>query len=516
MAGAFFLLLLPITETGSMQQWEKAQETSLPISNRQGAYSTTEVLVKFSSGYTTAQINRTIRRSGAKILGEIPKIGVYILDVGDGGINETIEYFLQQENVVYVEPNYFAEATDLIPNDPGWGNQYNLAAIRAPAGWAVNSGAIWVTIAILDTGVDLSHPDLFVRILPGYDFVNNDNTPQDDHGHGTHVAAIAAASGNNAVGISGVNWGANILPVKVLNSSANGSYANVANGIRWATDHGAQVINLSLGGTPASFTLNDAVNYAHQNGVILIASTGNAGVPGVLYPAAYEPVIAVGATDSANAWAGFSNYGPEVDLVAPGVNIYSAFPGGAYGYRSGTSMAAPHVSGLAAILWGIPGNGPAKIRDVIEATSLDLGDPGWDPYFGNGLIQMDRAILSAQPPPTSAPTFTALPANNNPAQGSDDGFSFNFQPGFAPQGAFTPTAAQGVSETSGSPEVRLPEPAPEESTANGQDFLTHSLKSGTTESEFYFLPCLGASMIVAGLTILLIVSRRKDTFKMRL
>jgi thermitase len=368
-----------------------------------------EFIIKFDEKVSTETIKRLTRRAEADVISEIDAIGAFVLRVPIGGVDAAISDLSQQADVVYVEPNYYVSSTEIAPNDPGWGDQYNMTAIRAPAGWALNTGAVWVTIAILDTGVDLAHPDLFVRILPGYDFVNNDNDPQDDHGHGTHVAAIAAASTNNGEGVAGVNWGANILPVKVLNSSATGTYANVAAGIVWATDNGAQVINLSLGGPAPSFVLNDAVNYAYQRGVILVASTGNAGAPSVLYPAAYDPVIAVGATDSGNNLAGFSNYGPEVDVVAPGVNIYSAFPGGGYGYRSGTSMAAPHVSGLAALLWGIPGNGPTRIRALIEASTLDLGSPGWDVFFGSGLIQMDAAILPALPTATPEATKTLEP-----------------------------------------------------------------------------------------------------------
>lgn len=366
-----------------------------------------QVIIKYDENVSTETMRRLTGGVEADVISGIEAIGVFVLSVPSGGVDAVISELSQQTGVVYVEPNYYVSSTEIVPNDPGWGNQYNMTAIRAPAGWALHTGAVWVTIAILDTGVDLAHPDLFVRILPGYDFVNNDNDPQDDHGHGTHVAAIAAASTNNGEGVAGVNWGANILPVKVLNSGATGTYANVAAGIVWAADHGAQVINLSLGGPAPSFVLNDAVNYAYQRGVILVASTGNAGAPSVLYPAAYDPVIAVGATDSGNNLADFSNYGAEVDVVAPGVNIYSAFPGGGYGYRSGTSMAAPHVSGLAALLWGIPGNGPARIRTLIEANALDLGSPGWDVFFGSGLIQMDAAILPALP--TATPEATKTP-----------------------------------------------------------------------------------------------------------
>jgi LPXTG-site transpeptidase (sortase) family protein len=182
----------------------------------------------------------------------------------------------------------------------------------------------------------------------------------------------------------------------------------VAKGIIWAADNGAQIINLSLGGASSSITLENAVNYALAQGVILVAATGNAWTTPIYYPARYAGVIAVGATDSLNQRANFSNYGNEIDLVAPGTWIYSLAPGNKYVYMSGTSMAAPQVAGLAAILAGIPGNSLALIENQIKSTALGLGTDGWDIYYGNGLIQMDGAIRLAQPA-TATPTQTASP-----------------------------------------------------------------------------------------------------------
>lgn len=472
-----------------------------------------EVIIKFDEKVSTETI-RLLTGGEADVVSEIDAIGVFVLSVPNGEVDAVISDLSQQAGVVYAEPNYFVSSTEVIPNDPGWGNQYNMTAIRAPAGWALNTGAVWVTIAILDTGVDLSHPDLFVRILPGYDFVNNDNDPQDDHGHGTHVATIAAASTNNGEGVAGVNWGANILPVKVLNSSATGTYANVAAGIVWAVDHGAQVINLSLGGPAPAFVLNDAVNYAYQRGVILVASTGNAGVPSVLYPAAYDPVIAVGATDNGNNLAGFSNYGPEVDVVAPGVNIYSAFPGGWYGYRSGTSMATPHVSGLAALLWGIPGNGPARIRALIEATTLDLGSPGWDVFFGSGLIQMDAAILTALPTATPEATITAdnlqagfptLAVNSLPNRIASS------TPTPTATATLTPTLMQTASQAPADIASDTPQPAlGDMATATSPAQVQSTEKSGGND----WMGCAGTGLVAAGIFLLWLGRRnRKRIFR---
>jgi len=391
------------TDTASSTNTPEPEEVELT-----GNYIPDEVLVKFSPGLSESGRSAALSAVNADVVDSIPELGVLIIRIPEGQAGHVIAELRLRGDVEYAEPNYCASASDIIPNDPGWSQQYNMAAIHAPAAWSWTTGATWVTIAILDTGIDLTHPDLAAKILPGTDIVNKDSNPSDDHGHGTHVSAIAAASTNNGAGVAGVDWGANILPVKVLNAGGFGTYANIAAGITWATDHGAQVINMSFGGANPSTTLEDAVNYAFTHGVIQVAATGNDGVGSVYYPAAYAPVIAVAATDSSNSWAGFSNYGTGVTVAAPGVQIFSANLGGGYILRSGTSMAAPHVAGLAAILRGIPGNGPDRVRTIIQSTAADLGAPGWDPYFGYGLIQMDAAIQLAWPPAT--PTFTATSA----------------------------------------------------------------------------------------------------------
>ncbi|HZM24944.1 MAG TPA: S8 family serine peptidase, partial [Anaerolineales bacterium] len=239
------------------------------------------------------------------------------------------------------------------------------------------------------------------KVVQGYDFVNNDNNPQDDYGHGTHVAGIAAARGNNGLGIAGVSWGAQIMPVKVLNSFGQGSFSNVAASIIWATDHSAQIINMSLGGSNYSQILQDAVDYAARRNVLLVASSGNTNSNFILYPARLPQVIAVAATNANNQHASFSNYGAEIDIAAPGDNILSLWLGGGYSTFSGTSMATAYVSGLAAVLLGYDNNA-RTVRQHLEATALDISAAGWDMYTGAGLIQMDAAIRRALSPTPAA------------------------------------------------------------------------------------------------------------------
>jgi subtilisin family serine protease len=310
--------------------------------------------------------------------------------------------------VRYAEYDGLVQALDVFPNDPGFQYQYGLINIRAPQGWAISTGSSIVTIAVIDSGVDATHPDLVAKLLPGYDFVESDNIPQDEYGHGTHVSGIAAASSNNGMGVSGVSWGAQILPVRVLDAGGNGSYATLAAGIIWAVDHGAQILNLSLGGTAPNSTLLNAVNYATDRGALIIAASGNDGSGNLRYPARYPVVVSVGSTNSINQRSGYSNYGTGLDLMAPGESIYSTNPGGGYGFRTGTSMSTPFVSGLAAILWGMSGYGSAlSVETAMEKTALDLGNPGWDGEYGYGLIQMDAALLYGTNPPHPHKTPTS-------------------------------------------------------------------------------------------------------------
>lgn len=342
--------------------------------------------------------------------GELEKLGIVVLEVPLDQLEEKIREVQTVSGVGKVELNDSVQALDTIPNDPSFGSQYALTAIRAPQGWDLSTGSSAVTIAVLDSGVDLGHVDLAGKVVSGYDFVNNDDVPQDDFGHGTHVAGIAAASGNNGAGIAGVSWGARIMPVKVLNSSGSGSFTTVAAGIVWATDQGAQIINLSLGTHSFSFVLQNAVEYAYNHGVLLVAASGNSGSTPVYCPACYPQVMAVGATNSSNQIASFSTYGSEVDIAAPGQSIFSLAPGG-YTTKSGTSMAAPHISGLAAILYSYVGNA-AAVRTAMQATALDVGPAGWDLYSGAGLIQMDAAIRFIIPP-TPTPTRSVSNLNGN-------------------------------------------------------------------------------------------------------
>jgi subtilisin family serine protease len=221
---------------------------------------------------------------------------------------------------------------------------------------------------------------------------NESNNLDDDHGHGTHVAGIAAAAGDNGLGIAGIAWGCRLMIVKVLDANGNGLESDVASALVYAVDNGARIANLSLGGDIDSPLMRDAVDYASEHGVLVVAAAGN-NSGAVLYPAAYEPVLAVAASDANDERAPYSSHGPEVDLTAPGSGIYSTCVGDQYCGKSGTSMATPHVSGLAALIWSRYSDyTAAQVRQALIDSARDMGTPGWDEYTGWGRIDAWRAI----------------------------------------------------------------------------------------------------------------------------
>jgi thermitase len=324
---------------------------------------------------------------------ELPLVSV------ESFVSETIDSRLAS----YVEPDMKVQA-EMVPNDPSWGVQWGPQKVQADWAWNTTVGNSSVLVAVVDSGIDSTHPDLAANYAPlGFDWVNNDTDPKDDLGHGTHCAGIIAAVMNNGIGVAGLAQ-VRVMAEKVIDNTGSGTADTVANGIIHAVEQGAKIISLSLGDTFDSELVHDAVKYAYAAGVLVIASAGNDNTNAKLYPAAYDEVIAVAATDQHDLKAGFSNWGDWIELTAPGVDIYSTMPTyrvymNGYGYSmnydflSGTSMACPHVSGTAALLWS---RYPTKSRDWVRLwlryTSNDLGDPGFDTYYGYGRINAREAL----------------------------------------------------------------------------------------------------------------------------
>ena len=340
--------------------------------------------------------------------------GWYRLSTRDAGsldINAASAGLLSTGLVTSAQPNHLYYA-DVTPNDQEYvaGQQWSLTQIQAEKAWDVTTGSSSIVIAILDTGTATDHPDLQGKFVPGYDMVNNDSNPYDDFGHGTMTAGIAAANSNNTTGIAGISWGAKIMPVKVLDHNGSGSDETLARGIRWAVDHGANIINASLGGGDTSSVQDDAIKYAHDHNVLMVAAAGNTPDGKPHYPAASPYVVAVAATGRSDTVTGFSSYGPYVAVAAPGVGILStAWDNGhlTYEYGNGTSFSCPIVAGVAALVWSInPQFTADDVLGVLEDSADDVGPAGYDNYTGFGRVNAFKAVQLAQRgrPPTRTPT----------------------------------------------------------------------------------------------------------------
>jgi hypothetical protein len=386
-----------------------------------------QVLVKFKPTLRDQLIEPTIAAYASKKIRRIPRLDVYQIQIPRYITVEQMVYALNQNpDVEYAEPNFLAHIA-VTPNDPFFKYQYALqnsgqeigvtgaprgtsgADIKATAAWAETEGNAENLIAVIDSGVDLSHPDLKNKVVSGgRDFVNDDFDATDDLGHGTFVAGISAAETNNNEGGAGVAWNCKILPVKVIDKEGYGDYSWLVEAIIWAADNGAAVINLSLGGDEPANSLRDALKYAHDKGVVIAASAGNDG-GAVLYPAAYdEYCLAVAATDYDDSRMSWSNFGSEVDIAAPGERVFGPVPTWfwpeqgdnetiPYAFASGTSAAAPHVAGLAALLKSLkPWLTVDQIMDIIRFTADDVNSTqykGKDEFIGYGRIDMEKALV---------------------------------------------------------------------------------------------------------------------------
>jgi len=330
----------------------------------------------------------------------------YVLIFPDNeSVNAVASAYAKNSNVIFAEPVSIVHAFATNPNDPYFsgGFQYGLTNIQAPAAWDRTTGSSGTLIAVLDTGINYNHPDLSskVNLTDAYDFVNDDNDPLDDYGHGTGVSGVIAAATNNAIGIAGTNWQATILPIKVLDSSGDGTITDINEGIAWVRAKGVDVINMSFGQYSASPTLQQSCLDAYNDGIVLVAAAGNGNVDWATYPAYYSTVIAVAAVDEndeRSLWSGTdpttwrrqaSNYGDWISVCAPGSSICSTNMGGGYSVgNDGTSFAAPFVAGVAGLIKAIsPSLSNQQIINKItsEADNIDSLNPGFEGELGKRL-----------------------------------------------------------------------------------------------------------------------------------
>ena len=393
-----------------------------------------QFMIKFKRGSASKVRESIVAARGGKFFANITDLDIAAAEFPALKANpkpQAVEALMSalksNPNVEFVEPNYIYQAS-FTPNDPGLSQQYGWTNTQAYQAWDVTQGSSSTVIAIVDTGIQRNHPDLDSKIVPGYDYVQNDTAPDDGNGHGTHVAGTSAAETNNATGGAGMCPNCSLMPVRVLDNNGSGTLVNVANGINYAANNGAKVINMSLGGSGSS-TLQAAVDNAWSKGVFMACAAGNSNTSSVTnsYPGAYANCFAVASTTNTDARSSFSNYGSWVEVAAPGSNIYSTWLNSGYNTISGTSMATPHVAGLAGLL-ASQGLTNAQIRDRICSTSDAISGTGT--YWTCGRINAYRAVTGGGSNPT--PTPTPVTPTPTPAPGTEKIVNGGFESGTSP------------------------------------------------------------------------------------
>lgn len=343
--------------------------------------------------------------------------------------------------VAYAHPNYITR-TAYDPNDPLYATQYGPQIVNAPLAWDTVQGEAAVILAVADTGLYFGHEEFpvdaiwvnageipgngidddnngFIDDVNGWDFIGGDNRMDDLNGHGTHVAGIAAGRMDNSLGIAGMAQ-VQIMPLQVFNSGGGGTWEAIAEAIHYATDNGAQALNYSGGGGGGRGVLETACTYAWDNGMPVVAAAGNFGSSSPFYPAAYPEVLAISGTDRNDNRYGSSNFGDWIDVAAPGVNVLAPWVGAPNSYTelTGTSMSSPHAAGLVALMYSInPDLTPQQVRDLLRDNAHDLGDPGFDIFFGYGRIDAAATVAAV-------PSGCAVDLDGSGAVDVNDFFTF--------------------------------------------------------------------------------------------
>lgn len=381
-------------------------------------YAAERVLVQPRPGLSLAQLDRILQQHGGRRSQAIKQINVHVVELPPQANEIAVAQALQKNPHIK-----FAELDSVLtpvfyPNDPRYPTSWHLPKIGAPTAWDSAQGS-GVIIAILDSGVDTTHPDLQSQLVPGWNHYDKNDNVADVTGHGTTVAGVAAAAANNGIGVASVGFGARIMPLRVTDTTGGAYSSVIAAALTTAADNGARVANISFLGVSFSSTVDSAAQYMRSKGGVVVVAAGNTGALRTDPPR--ESLTAVAATDSADARASFSSWGDYVDVAAPGVSISTTTRGGGYGGASGTSVASPVVAGVYALMMSAnPALPPATLDSILLSTALDLGAGGWDQTFGYGRVQAAAAVAKARQ--TSA-TDTQAPtvAITSPAGGAVSG-----------------------------------------------------------------------------------------------
>jgi subtilisin family serine protease len=408
-------------ETGLSAKLEQLPRPSnaSPFSTDDEPFAAGRILVKPKPGLSESELSQELSIHGGKAVDKINGIDVHIVELPPN-VNEKAIAALLNHNPKFE----FAEVDRLlssssIPNDPYFGSSWHLTKIGAPAAWDLSVGT-GVTVAILDSGVDGTHPDLAAKMVPGYNFYDNNSNTSDVYGHGTKCAGAAAAIGNNSLGVTGVAMNSRIMPIRVAGTNGWAYWSMVANGITWAANHGARVASISFDGVETSSSIQSAATYMRSKGGLVVAGIGNTGAyDGTANPSS---IISVAGTDSNDNRASWSSYGPAVDIAAPGVGIYTTTQGGGYAAVNGTSFSTPITAGVIALMISAnPTLSSSQLENFLLSTAVDLGTPGWDQYYGRGRVDAARAVAAAKGvniSPTPADTTAPLASITSPSSSS--------------------------------------------------------------------------------------------------
>lgn len=381
---------------------------STEFASAHSPYGPGRILVQPVDGVTDTDLNQILSQHGGKSHGKLRSLKVHSVSVPVGAEEKIAAALSRHPKIKFAELDQEVELhPDMGTDDTYYSSEWHLAKIGAPDVWNMVTGS-GVIVAILDTGVNSSHPDLAPRIVAGYNTFDNSYDTSDIHGHGTMVAGTVAAVGNNAMGVAGVAWNARIMPMRISDLSGNITYYSiVANALTWATDNGARVANISYGVTQSA-TVQTAAQYMQSKGGMVVSSAGNSGT--VLSEANASSILTVSATDANDVLAGWSSTGPMVDVSAPGVGIWTTTRAGGYGAASGTSFSSPITAGVIALMMSAkPGLSPQKIESILKTTAVDLGTSGPDQQYGAGRVNAAAAVAAAKAEVVAAPSPTPSP-----------------------------------------------------------------------------------------------------------
>ena len=380
-----------------------------------------ELLVGLRPGTSGAQVENLYRLYGAEKLQDLSNINVHRIRVPAQSLDAVENALSHRPEIKFVEKNYRL-SPNFVPNDSLYSSQWHLPKISADMAWDISQGTPSVVVAILDSGVDPTHPDLASKLVAGYNFYDGNTNTTDVYGHGTKVAGTAAAICNDSIGVAAPACQNLIMPIRVTDTSGNGYVSAIASGLSWAVDHGAKVMNLSFGGVAGISTITSAAQYVMNHGGLVIAAAGNCGCFDSTPPNPY--MISVSGTDQNDNLASWSSQGDYVDVAAPGVGIYTTMMGGGYGAPSGTSFSSPLTAGVVALMMSVnPSLSPTQIGSLLEANADDLGAAGYDTAYGYGRVNAYRAVSAAAtnspPRDTTAPTASiSSPSNGATVSGA--------------------------------------------------------------------------------------------------